>query len=124
MEQEMAVERTGHPFATARYTTVAPEIMTRGHHAHPLRVVKERSLDGFRRVERFHAAAPGGTFILPLDGASWADWDHAGRLIVLRHGTVSVADVVDGQVQPLRELIDLTADTFEPREPPASAKQW
>ena len=119
MEQAMELGKAGYGFAT-----ITPEIMTRGHRAHPLRVVKERSIEGFHRIERFHVAAPDGTPILPLDVAAWADWDFDGRLIVLRHGTVSVADVTGSAVGSLRELIDLTADTFEPREPPASAKQW
>ncbi len=118
MEQPWEVVRRGF-----NYSTTVPEIMSRGHRAHPLRMVKERSMTNLRRHERFHVAAPDGS-TLPLDGADWADWDQAGRLVVLRHGTVSVADVIDGELQPLRELIDLTADTFEPREPPATARRF
>ncbi|HEU4557783.1 MAG TPA: hypothetical protein VFS20_08030 [Longimicrobium sp.] len=117
MEQPWEVVRNGYDFSTT-----VPEIMSRGHRSHLLRMVKERSMTNLRRRERFHVAFPyGGT--LPLDGADWADWDHAGRLVVLRRGAVSAADIVNGQLQPLRELIDLTADTFEPREPPPSARR-
>jgi len=118
-EEEMEIERAGRGYAT-----VTPEIMTRGHHAHPLRMVKARAIEGFRRLERFHVAAADGAPVLPLEGADWADWDFDGRLVVLRRGAVSVAEVVDGEISPLRELIDLTADACEPREPPASARSW
>jgi hypothetical protein len=117
MEQTWEWARDGR-----RLRTRVPEIMSRGHATHSLRVVKQRAYDGTRREERFHVAACDGS-TLPLDGADWVDWDQAGRLVVLRHGAVSVADVADGRVQPLRELIDLTADTFELREPPADARR-
>jgi len=118
-EQYMEVEPARYGLAT-----VTPEIMSRPHPAYPLRMVKERSIVRYRRVEHFHVTASDGASILPLGIADWADWDFDGRLVVLRDGAVSVADVADGAIGPLRELIDLTADTFEEREPPASARTW
>ncbi|HET7462214.1 MAG TPA: hypothetical protein VFJ82_13240 [Longimicrobium sp.] len=118
-QQHLELARAGRGLAT-----VTPEIMTRPHPAHPLQVVKERGVVGYHRVERFHVAARDGTPVLPLDGADWADWDFDGRLVVLRRGAVLVAEVAGEEVRPLHERIDLTADTFEPREPPASARRW
>lgn len=120
MEQEWEIERRG-----SRFRTLVPEIMSRGHRSHALRMIKHRTVEpSLRRAVRFHVAGSDGVPILALDGADWADWDFDGRLVVLRGGAVFVADVSADRVGPLRELIDLTADTLEPREPPASARTW
>lgn len=113
-------------FATLRqgWVTTAPEIRSRGHRAHGLRLRMERWIAGWRRFDVFTVVAPDGEALLPLGEVDWADWDHAGRLIVLRGGAVHAAPVEGARVGDLRPLIDLSADVPEPRAPPAWATSW
>jgi hypothetical protein len=43
---------------------------------------------------------------------------------VLRAGRLSVGDVRETEVGPLRELVDLTPDRPEPRIAPDLARRW
>ena len=48
----------------------------------------------------------------------------AALLVFTRHGKVFAGDFdAEGQMTP-RELADFNADTFEPREAPAWAREW
>jgi hypothetical protein len=64
--------------------------------------------------------APGGGELLPLEGATWADWDRRGRLVVARHGRL-LAGPPGG---PLREIADFNGQQPEPAPAPAWARSW
>jgi hypothetical protein len=108
----------------AGWVTAAPEIRSRGHRAHDLRLRFERWRRGRRHFHLFAVLAPNGEELLELGEVDWADWDHAGRLIVLRGGAVHAAPVDGARIGDLRTLVDLTADVPEPRAPPEWARSW
>jgi hypothetical protein len=59
-----------------------------------------------------------------LEGVTWADWDQQGRLVFTSDGKVFAGEF-DSQGQMIsHELADFNADTFEPREAPAWAREW
>ena len=60
---------------------------------------------------------------LPLQGASWADWDQAGRLVFARGGSLFAGKVESGRLIET-ELIDLSANVPSPVEAPESARKW
>jgi hypothetical protein len=60
---------------------------------------------------------------LPLEGASWADWDQAGRLVFARAGRLFAGTTESGRIVE-RELIDLNASEPSRIETPELAKQW
>lgn len=105
------------------YRTLQPERRTRRHPHSPLAIQLMRRLDGLKYREQF--AITGATGTVPsVEQADWVDWDHRGRLVLLRDGRVSAAEVGDGTVGPLRELIDLNPDRPEPRVAPDWARRW
>src|SRR5688500_3020636 len=96
VRQAWEVEYRGRPW---HFHTVTPEIRVRrrpGTAREPA-IVMERRLDGFSYRESFRlegATSPAG---IPTANADWLDWDHAGRLVRLSEGRLSVADVVAGK---------------------------
>jgi hypothetical protein len=105
------------------FKTLQPERRQRRHLNSELAIELTRRLDGLKYRERFALLGTQGT--LPnLERADWGDWDHRGRLIVLRGGRLSVADVHDTRLSPLRDLVDLTPDRPEPRVAPDWARRW
>jgi hypothetical protein len=106
------------------FRTDVPELRVRSHPNKRLEIVLARRLDGYRYRELFEVAAPPGRAGCDLTGADWVDWDHAGRLIVLRGGKVFTAPVSGSELGDLSELIDLTADRPAERETPRWAAVW
>jgi hypothetical protein len=64
--------------------------------------------------------AGAGDELLPLEDATWADWDRRGRLVVARGGKL-LAGPPGG---PLRELADCNAQSPEPAPAPGWARTW
>jgi hypothetical protein len=58
-----------------------------------------------------------------LQGASWADWDQAGRLVYVRAGRLFAGKVENGQLVE-RELLDLNPNRPTRVNTPDFAKQW
>jgi hypothetical protein len=76
------------------------------------------------RVHSYALVESRGGSEVPIEAAWWADWDQKGRLVFTRDGKVFVVEFdAQGQMIP-RELADFNADTFEPREAPAWAREW
>jgi hypothetical protein len=106
------------------FRTDVPELRSRRHSNNRLELILERRLDGLRYRELFQVEVPSGQTPVDLARADWADWDHTGRLIVLRAGKVFAAVVKDSAIGELSELIDLTADRPTPRATPHWAETW
>jgi hypothetical protein len=73
-------------------------------------------------VESFRLLLPSGAEV-PIPGAAWADWDHAGRLVFARGGKLYVASP-EGTDLVERELIDLNGNRPARVPPPAGATHW
>ena len=108
------------------YRTVAPEIRARrrGGGASTQAVVMARRLDGLSYRESFSVEGLSGDVASELPGAEWLDWDHAGRLVLLRDGRLWVADPDRIEASGFRELQDFRDDTPVALESPATAKVW
>jgi hypothetical protein len=84
----------------------------------------ERLLSGHRYLERFQILDANGPVASDVAGVDWADWDRAGRLIILRDGTVCAAAVSAAGIGALTTLIDSAADAPVSRESPLRAQRW
>jgi hypothetical protein len=61
---------------------------------------------------------------IPISGAVWADWDHAGRLVYAKEGKLFEGNLREaGQIHST-ELADFNAHKPEPKETPNWAKEW
>jgi hypothetical protein len=99
-------------FDGRRYTTPAPQIRTKaGLRSCSLRVT--RAVEGLERIESYVVVCPDQS-IVSLEGAEWADFDHAGRLVYARRGCVYTATVSGGTVEE-----QLLADLNQVSSPPA-----
>jgi hypothetical protein len=120
--QEGAFRSTRHGWRTER-----AEIWERQNKARSVLLRRSTDAISFRHpggpyLESFRLLLGSGAE-LPLPGASWADWDHAGRLILARDGRLFAATVESEQLLE-RELIDLNANVPIQVEPPDFASQW
>jgi hypothetical protein len=106
------------------FRTITPEHRDRVHPNGQFTIRMERSLSGYRYLERFEILAARGAVAPDLTGIDWADWDRAGRLIFLRHGQVWAASVNRSSIELPTQLIDFSDDTATAQEAPASARKW
>jgi hypothetical protein len=60
--------------------------------------------------------------MVPLGEATWADWDHRGRLVIARDGLLCELDRRSGAV--LRVVTDFNAQSPSPQPSPAWARAW
>jgi hypothetical protein len=85
---------------------------------------RKRIKNHFGGTDSYKIIDDDATSEIPIDHACWADWDQRGRLVFTRHGKVFAGEFdAQGRMTP-RELADFNADTFEPREAPAWAREW
>jgi hypothetical protein len=61
-----------------------------------------------------------GDDLHPLENITWADLDHAGRLVLVRRGFLCAWTEDDGVV----EVADLNGGSPEPVAPPTWATRW
>ena len=123
LRQAWQVEYRGPP---RHYETVIPELRARhrGGNATGPAVVMERRLDGFRYRETFSLDGIASDLGPTPAGADWLDWDHAGRLALLRDGRLWIAEAVGSGYSAFRELADFRSDTPIDREAPPAARVW
>ena len=123
LRQEWEVEYHGLPNF---YRTVAPEIRARrrGGEVGAPAVVMSRRLDGLSYRETFGVVGVPGDIAPAILGAEWLDWDHTGRLVLLRDGRLWIADADRIGTTGFRELQDFRDDTPVARESPPEASVW
>jgi hypothetical protein len=92
-------------------------------------VVLRRRLDAicFRRlggpyVESFRLVLSGGETV-PIQEATWADWDQQGRLVFARDGKLWSGSL-EGEYLKEQELADFNSNVPQPCETPEDAKRW
>jgi len=88
-----------------------------------------------RTLERIDFEAVGGPYVesfvvslkdggeLPLERASWADWDQTGRLVFAREGRLFGSKVSGENISEV-QLVNLNGNKPEPIETPDWAKRW
>ncbi len=59
-----------------------------------------------------------------LDGATWADFDRRGRLVIAKEGKLFIASITDDGNLSLSELADFNALRPEQVETPGWARRW
>lgn len=59
--------------------------------------------------------------LMPLGAATWADWDHGGRLVMAREGRLVEVDAGTGETRLLHDFNDQRPDPFEA---PSGALEW
>jgi hypothetical protein len=119
VEQEWRTERQGWNFRTLQ-----PELRVRAQPEGRLSIAMERSISGLRYREGFRVLDANRSELQALHGADWADWDQGGRLVFLRGGAVWVAETLRSRLADPVMVIDLAADTPQPRATPAWAQSW
>lgn len=93
-----------------------------------LRGVGQR--DGAWYVEDFSVRTADGTLLRVIEGASWADWQANGDLLLALDGRIYRVvrrDVGEVAVDPLhgaRLVVDLRGSKFTPTAAPAAALRW
>jgi hypothetical protein len=75
---------------------------------------------GGRHVDEFALRAADGATI-PLGDATWADWDHRGRLVLARDGQLQEIDL---QSLDTRTIADFRDQAPDPQAAPAVASRW
>jgi hypothetical protein len=102
------------------FKTLRPQVRERNQPSGQFVLRMSRGVSGFHHVEHFALVQPSGATV-PLT-AQWADWDQAGRLVMLEKGKVQVAEP-ETLRQP-RILLDLIADKPTPVVAPPWTATW
>jgi hypothetical protein len=121
LKREWIVENRGYPLM---FRTEQPEIWEKKNKTGPQSLQLTRSISGLDYTERFAFREDANAAWTDLQMASWADWDHSGRLVFAQNGKL-----LSGQFSPTgqmdsQELIDL--NPLQPRTlvAPEWAKNW
>lgn len=119
IHQQMQLHKISYGYVTDR-----PEIWSKGHQELKINLLMENSIRKFYGVSRYflESQATGEKQLIP--GASWADWDHRGRLVFTGEGKLFAADISASLDINSVEIADFSDD--EPLEiaPPEWAKVW
>jgi hypothetical protein len=121
LEQEWKVEYRGYPDL---YRTIQPEIRKKPGLAGTLAIQLTRSIERVDYSEAFAIVDPHRSSSIPIEGASWVDWDQRGRLIIARRGKVYVGQLTQGGLIEEQELIDLCGGKPTPMASPEWANIW
>ncbi len=105
------------------YTTVQPEIRVRPRPSGEFEVQMTRRLDRFDYRESFSLVNRTGESVIDPAKIEWADWDHNGRLVLLKEGKLLVGEESNGRFA-LRELADFSSQKPEPMAAPQWATEW
>jgi hypothetical protein len=75
---------------------------------------------GGRHIDEFALRMPDGRLIL-LGDATWADWDHRGRLVIARDGALQE---IDADTLDTRTIFAFRRQAPDPQPAPAEASRW
>jgi hypothetical protein len=75
---------------------------------------------GGRHVDEYALRGTDGG-LTPLGDATWADWDHRGRLVMARNGTLNEINI---ETLDARTIIDFNGQAPDPQPSPAEASRW
>lgn len=115
------VENLGYP---EMFRTRQPEVREKSSPDGSLLIRLTRSMDGLDYSEVFTLISTEGDLLLPIDEASWVDWDQQGRLVLARRGKIIACALSDNRTITERVLADLNSRNATGIESPVSAKTW
>jgi hypothetical protein len=105
------------------FKTQQPEIREKVSSKNPrIKLLMIRSISGFKYREDFSVLK--GEQEVEIRKAEWADWDHAGRLVLARGGCLYACDVGAFPNVTETELVDLNPLRPEASASPEWAKRW
>jgi hypothetical protein len=120
------VQEGAFPLTDNGWRTEQPEVWERSSRASGMRLRRSTDAISFQHLggpfmESFRLVLDTGE--IPVQNASWADWDQADRLVFARAGSLFAGVIENGRMVE-RKLIDLNANAPSPVEAPEFAKQW
>lgn len=123
----MRLERDGwkkvQDFVGSSFKTQQPEIRIKASNKNPeIKLLVERSMTECTYQESFSVLD--GSDKVELQGAEWADWDHAGRLVFAAGGSLFASELSSFPQLLATQLADLNALKPELCAPPDWAKCW
>jgi hypothetical protein len=121
LKQEWVVENHGYP---QMFTTSQAEVREKRNADGSLLLRLTRSIERVDYAEEFAVSAEDGSVLFKIERASWADWDHRGRLVFARDGRVFVGQVSNSTLLSTRELVDLNAAEPVAVRSPEWASRW
>ena len=96
----------------------------KAHPRHAFRLVMESSIFSSSEPATFALQDDYRGELTTIKEATWADWDHRGRLVYGADGKLLAVEASEQGVSDPAELVDFNSLRPEPKEPPASAMQW
>jgi hypothetical protein len=120
LKQEWVVENRGYPLL---FLTREPEVREKQSPSGPECLQLTRSIAELDYSECF-AVRNASSDWLPIEGASWADWDSRGRLVFARDGRLYAGALTASGALESRELIDINSHTPTTMRAPEWATRW
>jgi len=121
LQAEWIVEYLGYP---EMYRMRQPEVREKSSPDGSLAIRLTRLIHGSDYSEVFTLISTEGDLLLPLDEASWVDWDQQGRLVLARRGRITACALSDNGALTERVLADLNSEMPHELQSPVSAKTW
>lgn len=121
LKQEWKTELLGHP---KWFQTTQAEVRERPSRNRKFILRLTRSISRLDYAEEFSVRHDGDAHPIALPRASWADWDHKGRLVFCRDGKVFAARPDDNGSWDEMELADFNSSKPRPLPPPPEATKW
>jgi hypothetical protein len=119
--QELKVDNRGYPHL---FLTVQPEIRMKPLPGTSQFIRLTRSIQGLKSSEEFALIDDRRSVSVSLDGASWADWDQQGRLVLAAGGKI-LAGSLDGNGNLVQqELFNLNPSKPTSISTPTWAASW
>jgi hypothetical protein len=108
----------------AVFHTTQPEVREKANpnRTHIIRLV--RSIENFDYSEEFEVLNAKQTILTRIERASWVDWDHRGRLVFARDGSIFSATINVGGQLTEELLINLNSSKPTNQPPPEWATKW
>jgi hypothetical protein len=115
------VENRGYP---KMFHTVQPEVREKANPSRTHVIQLTRSIECLDYSEDFAVRSVKRSLAVDIAGASWADWDQQGRLVLARDGKILAASIKSDNNLVEELLIDLNPSKPEPLPPPEWATKW
>jgi hypothetical protein len=121
LKQEWKLENLGHP---KWYRTCQAEVLEKPSRNRKFTLRLERSIHRLNYAEEFSVMHGERSIRTPIARASWADWDHNGRLVFCRDGRVITTRLDSNGLGLETVLADFNASKPEALLPPRAATMW
>lgn len=106
------------------YKTEAPGIFVRTHPTEPFKLLMTDSINRYEQRFEFKVVRKLPHDEIPIKGATWAEWDHRGRLVYVKAGKLFAMRCEGSEEPKPKELADFNAARPDPQKAPAWALKW